>query len=90
MRYRRLSPSSQFDIPIESGYRLLEIQKVSRIDGRTAKPLTAGTDYTVREDEAGVPYIEWLDEFGAAPTVNQDFLVDFTLATNLPSHDTQR
>ena len=89
MRFRRLTDDCTFEVPLEKGSVLLEIIRVWRLvgNGNKGRCMQVDIDYRVQKDERGVPHIKWLDEFGATPQVGQDFLIDYTLATTLPSSD---
>ena len=77
---RTSTDTTRFDIPVNSGEKVLRINRIILGEGRQAKLLSQDTDWVETLDPTTrLLYVEWKDEYGLTPTMGQTFLVDFEI-----------
>lgn len=81
-RVTRTSSSTRYDIPVDGGQRVNRVLAVYKFNAdNTTTHLHAGVDYTVELDPDTLTlYIQWDDDYGTPPSVDQDFRVDYMLS----------
>lgn len=79
--FLRTSSEPTFTIPVSSGQYVVNIKAVSLRDSNDEwVDLSRGTDYLIKKDANDQCYIEWKDEFGRTPALNEQFRIDYDIA----------